>query len=283
MAKFPTSVPSFPTHASLQPIFPQHMNAVQEEVTAIAATVIATPANLRRAPLVVQGANPQVVLDDTGANLAKARFIMQTGGAPLISANASWNGAWGVDDIGQRSSMLILDHINGRLNYYTAAGGAAVPAWSLAYSIDVTTGLQYERGRAAAMGTWVTYTPVWQSTGTPQPVLGNGAIKGTYTVIGKTVYVRFTLGLGSTTTQGGAGWWYFSVPPGYPLPASGMDNVGSARLVQGVNYIGGAFPANTGNFAFIAEGSANVIVGPGTPWAWAAGGSIYGWLTYETP
>jgi len=279
-AKFPTSVPSFPAREALQPIFPQHVNALQDEVTAIAATLIATPANVRRAPLVIQGANPQIVLDDSGANLIKARLVQQAGGASVLGTNTIWTGgAWGVDDVGQRSSMLVLDPAAERLHYYTAPGGAASPAWALAFSVD-SYGLQYERGRARAIGEWAAYTPSWQSSGV-NSALGNGTLTGEYTVIGKTVYARIKLTLGSTSTQG-TGFWFFSVPPGYPMPGSLMDNVGQARLALGTNFLASAFWANVNAVGLVAENT-SALVGAGVPWTWSTGGTCTLWLTYETP
>lgn len=75
---------------------------------------------------------------------------------------------------------------------------------------------------------WTTYTPTWSTEGT-QPDLGDGTIVGRYYQIGKTVFVRVTLSLGSTTTTG-TGAWRFSLPvnaydnQSVVMPATYLDN-----------------------------------------------------------
>lgn len=75
---------------------------------------------------------------------------------------------------------------------------------------------------------WADYTPTWTSSGTA-PSLGDGNISGRYLQIGKTVFVRLHLVLGSTTTTG-SGNWRFSLPvaaassDGVVMPATYLDN-----------------------------------------------------------
>jgi hypothetical protein len=280
MAKFPVEVPTFPARAALQPIFPQHINGLQDEVVAIATKVLATPANTVRSPLILQATNPTLELNDTGPNAAKGRAQVLAGPKADLTTNVRFDGVnWVVDDLTQQVTLLRLGANDGTLRFLRAPAGSNPPAWTEAFAVP-STGHIYERGRSVAMGVWQGYTPVWQSSGNPQPVLGNGSCSGVYTVIGKTVHARITFTIGSTTTQG-AGFWYWSIPPGLPMPASGMDCAGCARLAMFVNNIGEVLWVNQGNVGVIAEGSANAIAGPGTPVAWTTGGYISMWFTYE--
>jgi hypothetical protein len=66
---------------------------------------------------------------------------------------------------------------------------------------------------------WTPYVPVWTASVT-NPVIGDGTITGSYTVIGKTCFVRGNIAMGSTTTFG-SGEWYVSMP----IPAINADAI----------------------------------------------------------
>jgi len=66
---------------------------------------------------------------------------------------------------------------------------------------------------------WTQYTPVWTAASV-NPVIGNGTITGSYTIIGKTCFVRGNVAMGSTTTFG-SGEWYISMP----VPAINADAI----------------------------------------------------------
>lgn len=75
---------------------------------------------------------------------------------------------------------------------------------------------------------WTSYTPTWTTSGTA-PSIGNGVLTGKYKQIGKTVFVRVRLQIGSTTTTG-TGHWRISLPvtaadvTGVIMPATYLDN-----------------------------------------------------------
>lgn len=48
---------------------------------------------------------------------------------------------------------------------------------------------------------WTSYTPVWTAT-TTNPTIGNGAITGAHLAVGKLIFWRFNITMGSTTTFG---------------------------------------------------------------------------------
>lgn len=74
----------------------------------------------------------------------------------------------------------------------------------LADAIDATVDSIDDRcdGYEAA---WTTYTPTWAGA-TTNPVIGNGTLTGAYRQIGKTIWVRITMTMGTTTTYGSGGW-----------------------------------------------------------------------------
>jgi hypothetical protein len=57
---------------------------------------------------------------------------------------------------------------------------------------------------------WISYQPVWSSTGTP-PTLGNGTLTGKFKLVGDSQEVHFELN-GGTTTSAGTGGYTFTVP-----------------------------------------------------------------------
>jgi hypothetical protein len=82
-----------------------------------------------------------------------------------------------------------------------------------------------------ALGTWVAFTPAWESDGT-DPAIGNGSLVGRYCVIGKRMDVVITMTAGSTTTFG-TGAWYFVM--NFP-----------ATIVSGLKWVGTALTFDAG-------------------------------------
>jgi len=58
---------------------------------------------------------------------------------------------------------------------------------------------------ASLGGAWTSYTPTWTGQIT-NPVINNGTIDAKYKQIGKTVYLRIDIAMGSTTTYGSGDW-----------------------------------------------------------------------------
>lgn len=59
---------------------------------------------------------------------------------------------------------------------------------------------------------WTTYTPVWSSSGSTQPVLGNGTLTGRYVSLGATIVGEVRMVAGSSGFNRGTGKYYFSLP-----------------------------------------------------------------------
>jgi hypothetical protein len=171
---------------------------------------------------------------------------------------------------------LSASHANGEIRFYS--GGSATPRLTLQVSGNsVFLGTLTERGRATALGEWLSWTPTWSASGT-QPVIGNGSMSGRYTRVGKTVHFEFILSIGSTTTIGtGSYYWNF------PLTAAGYGTFVGKYLRSGVAYQAcfGIFrDANT--FQMVAHGASSQF-GATVPFAWAAGDTFQVSGTYSEP
>lgn len=104
----------------------------------------------------------------------------------------------------------------------------------------------------AFAGAFATYTPSWNATST-SPGLGNGAISGRYTSVGKLVTGQIRLVTGSTTTFG-AGAWRFSLP----VPAFDTYSIHNIGYASG-NRSAGAAIAST--FVYLSDSTTCAISG----------------------
>jgi hypothetical protein len=138
---------------------------------------------------------------------------------------------------------------------------------------------------AAVGAVWTSYTPTWTGA-TTNPVYGNAALTAAYTKIGKTVFLRMYLTMGSTTTFG-SGSWSWSLPevaaavPGFtgkPIwssIAAGNDT--------GTAVITGLLKVDSGASAFYIGAIGN----NGSPWnatfphTWANTDEIFVNFAYE--
>lgn len=78
-----------------------------------------------------------------------------------------------------------------------------------ANTVYAHAGIQ-ERSRTVNAGEWQSFSPTWTGSGS-NPAIENGAITGSYTLIGKTCFFQINVVMGSTTTYG-TGTWSFSLP-----------------------------------------------------------------------
>jgi hypothetical protein len=137
---------------------------------------------------------------------------------------------------------------------------------------------------AAIGATWTSYTPTWTAA-TSNPSLGNGTLSGAWTKVGKTVFVRVNLLMGSTTTYG-SGAFRFALPqtaatvagftnlPIWVGSAYGLDN-GTANRGGDVNVWSGATYATVTGNGTGAQWDAAI------PQTWANGDSLALTFAYE--
>ena len=152
----------------------------------------------------------------------------------------------------------------------TATAGQPLPA------ADWNTSV---RDNLTALGVaWTAYTPTWASTGAA-PVLGNGTIAGRYRKFGKTLDLRITLTMGTTTTYGAIAW-YFTTPSS--LTGAGGGDQLLSLLYQNTSVAGylGAATIAVGGSAIVltvdtsAAGGGVTYPSATVPFAWGTGDII---------
>lgn len=105
------------------------------------------------------------------------------------------------------------------------------------------------------------YTPIWTGG---SPSIGNGTLSGTYKIIGDTLYGTVYLLAGSTTTFG-SGQWEFSLPSGYTIDTTKLNNSNSVQS----SYVAYAND-QTGS---IAVGTVQLNSSNDTVYIWSQGGT----------
>jgi len=129
---------------------------------------------------------------------------------------------------------------------------------------------------------WQSYTPTWTTSGTA-PSLNNGSITGKYKQIGKTVFVRVRLQIGSTTTTG-TGNWRITLPVaaadanGVVMPSTYLDN-GVAWHTGVVNC---EYDGQTSYVVPLLGTSPSGAVTATAPFTWNAGDSLVFNGSYES-
>lgn len=138
---------------------------------------------------------------------------------------------------------------------------------------------------ATDSNSWGSYTPVL-SASIDNPVIGDGSITGKYKQIGKTVFVKIRVAMGTTTTFGD-GDYKISLPVaakdtyGVILPATYLENGTGYYLGSAIN----EYDGSTGNVTLMATDSVTpamaVVVNPSVPFTWADTHTIHINGTYE--
>lgn len=177
------------------------------------------------------------------------------------------------------SNDVVYQYLSdGTSNYWIDISSQTIAA----NTANVINGNLTVSGELFLTGTaWTSYTPNWTSSGTA-PSIGNGILIGKYKQIGKTVFVRVRLQIGSSTTTG-TGNWRISLPvaaadsDGVVMPATYLDN--------GVNWhIGLVNCEYDGNTSYVVplKGTApSGAVDATSPFTWNAGDSLVFNGSYE--
>lgn len=131
-----------------------------------------------------------------------------------------------------------------------------------------------------ALGTWQSYTPVWTAA-TTNPVLNNGTLTGKYCQIGKLVFVKFRLVIGSTTTLG-SGDWSISLPLGPSASHANLETFFSCPSLCAGAYRHdiGTFPSGASTFLMIGVAAGSFYKST-IPAAWVSGNFINSEFFYE--
>lgn len=135
---------------------------------------------------------------------------------------------------------------------------------------DALTGIQ---------ASWTPYTPTWTNSVT-NPVIGNGAITGSYTRFGNTVHYRLKILMGSTTTFGTGASYVMGLP--VPSAIAAGESYGTALLTDSSAGLRmGRTSVIAGSSTFYLVDQAGVIVTHVAPFTWAVGDILSAMGTYE--
>ena len=151
-----------------------------------------------------------------------------------------------------------------------------------------TSGSVSERNRIVPLGSWTSYTPTWYTYGGGFGSIGNGTLRGKYTIIGTTVIYTILLHGGSTTNFGSS-YWAFSLP----FVVANEDMTGSAfsrRNTTGEYFMGSLI---AGSFTYGISNSIGIIgthagqvsdlfISPTSPFTWATSDRLIINGFYET-
>lgn len=173
----------------------------------------------------------------------------------------------------------ILDANPGTLIGLAAARVAlagATQLWAGRHAIDSDTGIEYVYDGANWVefnrwSQWTQYVPVWSSTGAA-PAIGNGSIVGRYRVMGKLLFLRIIITMGTTTTYGGIAWT-ISLPAGMTTHGTGNQLLPAIyEKTGGSIYMGLASIAQASTVMIpVVQAAAGAVSFPvaATPFAWA--------------
>ena len=128
------------------------------------------------------------------------------------------------------------------------------------------------------LGLGNSYTPTLTGS-VSNPSIGDGSIIGYWTLEGNMVHLKVDFIFGSTSTQG-SGNWSISIP--FTSAAIGQQH-GMARLFDsstGTNRLSDVIIDGGGSVANFVYEASTVLVGSGSPWAWAQGDYISFSISY---
>jgi len=265
MASYPGAPVVFPARSDGQTIYSAHINALQDEIAAIEASLVG---GTLPSPQTIAGTRPMLVLDGGGA--AKGRVLLPVA-SPIIQtvlgSNLSYDGAnWNLDDTANLGQLFTMT--NGLFYFQVAPAGAnpRAPAISVVFLSD---GSIRERGRLTAFGEWI---PIaynasdFSAAGGGTWTVDAGDFVGAYTLIGKTMIASYRLL--TTTIAGVVNSVTVKLPGGFTprgnadfgvvnLSATGITEIGilSSNTAGGGGIVisrqtGAAIPAGTNNTAF---------------------------------
>ena len=120
MPSYPAAPVVFPARSDGQTIYSQHVNAIQDEIAALEASLVG--GTLPSPQRIGSSARPTLILDPGGLRQGRLfSSIQQT----LLAHNLSTDGtSWNLDDPAQAGSLLALTPVSGMINMYYAAPGA---------------------------------------------------------------------------------------------------------------------------------------------------------------
>lgn len=167
-------------------------------------------------------------------------------------------------------SAAILPGASAYMTLAANAGGSAEFVYSA--TLSRWRMISFEQGG------WISFAPIWTSTGTG-PAIGNGTASGAFWQKGHTMNLRAIVTFGSTSTFG-SGVYLFALPA---LPTAGGACPVVLNTTSGSWSAVAVLTAGTANTAiYESHSGASTGIGPTTPATWASGNSLIIQCSYET-
>lgn len=203
--------------------------------------------------------------------------------SPAITGGTIDNATITVDSIAGHSTSTIVSIANMQISNGVINSANAVTSTSIAAGAVQPQALQSGTGSG---WTWQTFTPTWTNV-----TVGN-AVQNTYYIqIGKTVFVRLSFVLGSTSSITGAVTSNLPVPAATVYGTTPNNTLGSVFLLDNGNslYQGNAqLDASTTVVKYNTWGGGATYINNGTiaanttiPFTWGLSDAITGLLIYE--
>jgi hypothetical protein len=172
------------------------------------------------------------------------------------------------------SSRPVSDLYSGRLIWETDTRklmmyDAASTSWKFIGSPDLETATALNAG-------WTAYTCTWTGA-TTNPVIGNGTFVSEFMQIGKTVWYKIHIVIGSTTTVGSGSYTW-------SLPVAPVEGLGTAPGTAVVSNGGSGYartPFCVGGPSIVLVDASAARVAPTVPFALATGHIIHITGCYE--
>jgi|6_EtaG_2_1085325.scaffolds.fasta_scaffold16587_2 hypothetical protein len=187
-------------------------------------------------------------------------------GSSVAPSSVTGTNQIAIGGTGQGNNTVTLGNDDITDVYMASDGAATVRCGNVHFnsqaSGDVNTLDDYEEG---------TWTPTLTNM-----TIGNGTVDATYTKIGRQIFVRCSVTLGSTSSVDGA-WTFYNLPltiPNNELPAYGMFMDNGANQYPAYGYC-------ISHRVYMRETNGNAAVDATTPWTWADGDEIQWMLIYE--
>jgi hypothetical protein len=130
----------------------------------------------------------------------------------------------------------------------------------------------------AWQGASTSYTTAWTAS-TTNPTIGNGTLTARYVRAGNLCLVTIALAFGSTTS-GGSGSYYFSLP--FTAKTSGNFGLGGGFYMEDAGVAGYLYyPFGASTTTIALRSSTNNQVANNNPFTWANGDYLQGTFIYE--
>lgn len=196
--------------------------------------------------------NVKVASGIDAAKLTGTASVDTTGNAATATTAAAWTTA---RDLSFTGDVTGTGSVNGSANVATALTIATD-------AVDETM---------IAVGAWTAYTPTWTGASS-NPAIGNGTIAGAFLELGKLLFFRAHIVMGSTTTYG-SGDWILTLPSG-KTAVTQYETASAFLRDSGTTVQAGSCKFQNADLNTFKVATADNFSDVSTPWTWANGDEL---------